>query len=597
MAAAPRVNPLNGVEKPVSENGDLVFCEHSTSPLVVSKALMEVVCNQVNGGVRALPRGGGVEVGGLLMGAKSSSNRVTVERVVPIATEHRFGQAFHLSPTDIGGFEQAITSAQHDQSQSVVGFYRSRTQGDAIPRESDQEILNTLARVHPAYAVDFRFFLIFTPLAKSVVEVSIAQRRDGGWNEWREFKLRTEPMSFISDVSETASSLERSKYPGLALEAAVRPLVSTLAPPAAPSPQERAGNKTRLWLYGAIGLVIVVGGAGANFWISRHRSEPALVLKEKTPAPESVRTRFAANPEGSMWKLTWNRDAVAALHASGAVLSIRDGANEQRVSLTEADLSTGTVFYTPQTGSLLFSLILLTPGSLPVEEHVRVLEAVRPSTKPAEPTVQIQLDNQKPRTLRPFSVTSRADGQPSERKAAVVEMAAPPALPMASGAALSASIQLPMQIPAAPPDRDAAPVSVPLPQTPAPVPVSSPIAQPPAVAPASTPLPQGPAVAIARTPETVAAKTDYVPPKAIRQMPAALPAGAPVTGSMTVQLHLEIDASGKVGKVTPTGRNAGNFKLMDAAIRAAKFWVFEPARENGHAVPSEIVLNFRFGAQ
>jgi TonB family protein len=66
---------------------------------------------------------------------------------------------------------------------------------------------------------------------------------------------------------------------------------------------------------------------------------------------------------------------------------------------------------------------------------------------------------------------------------------------------------------------------------------------------------------------------------------------------MNVQLRVEIDATGRVSKVTPTGRNAGNFKLMDAAIRAAKFWVFEPAREDGHAVPSDIVLNFHFGAQ
>jgi hypothetical protein len=41
---------------------------------------------------------------------------------------------------------------------------------------------------------------------------------------------------------------------------------------------------------------------------------------------------FAANPEGSMWKLTWHRDAVAPLQPSGAVLAIRDGANEQRLS-------------------------------------------------------------------------------------------------------------------------------------------------------------------------------------------------------------------------------------------------------------------------
>jgi TonB family protein len=594
MAAAPRINPLIGVDHPGSENGGLVFCEDSTSPLVVSKALMEVVCNQVNEGVWALPRGGGVEVGGLLIGAKSAGSRVTVERIVPITTEHRFGQAFHLSPTDLGGLEQTIASAHQEQSRSVVGFYRSRTRGDAIPRESDQEILNTLARVHPGYEIDFRFFLIFTPLSKSVVEISIAQRRDGGWHEWREVKLRTEPMAFISDVSETDSSLERAKYPGLALEpAAVRPPLSAPAPPAPPRPQERAGNKPRFWLYGAIALVIVAAATGANFWITTHPSEPAPLPKAAPPA-ESLRTGFAANPEGSMWKLTWNRDAVAALHANGAVLSIRDGANEQRVSLTEADLSTGTVFYTPQTGSLLFSLILLTPGSLPVEEHVRVLEAVRASTKPAEPTVQIQLDHQKLRTLRPFSDTS----QPVGRKTAALEIAAPPVLPAANGAALNASIQLPMQVPAAPPSREAAVVSTPLPQTPAPVPVSAPIPQTPAAATTAPPLPQTPVGAAAQTLQPVPAKQPgYIAPKPIRQMSAMLPADAHATTSMTVQLRVEIDASGKVGKVTPTGRNATNFKLMDAAIRAAKFWVFEPAQENGHAVPSEIVLNFHFGAQ
>jgi len=234
---------------------------------------------------------------------------------------------------------------------------------------------------------------------------------------------------------------------------------------------------------------------------------------------------------------------------------------------------------------------------LPVEEHVRVLEAVRASTKPAEPTVQIQLDHQKLRTLRPFSDTSRPAGQPSERNTAAVEMAAPPALPMAGGAALSASIQLPIQVPAAPPSREAAPVSAPLAQTPPPNPVSSPIPQTPEVAPASTLLPQAPAVDTPRTPEPLPAKTSYVAPKPIRQMPASLPAGTPASTSMTVQLRVEIDAAGKVSRVTPTDRNAGNFKLMDAAIRAAKFWVFEPARENGHAVPSEIVLNFHFGAQ
>jgi hypothetical protein len=129
---APLFNPLNVADHPgSSENGDLVFCERSTSPLVVSKALMEAICNQINDGVWALPRGGGAEVAGLLVGAKSGGNPA-VEQVVPISTEQRFGPAFHLSPTDVEGIEQAIASAHRDQTHTVIGFYRSRTRVSAL---------------------------------------------------------------------------------------------------------------------------------------------------------------------------------------------------------------------------------------------------------------------------------------------------------------------------------------------------------------------------------------------------------------------------------------------------------------------------------
>ena len=297
---APLFNPLNVADHPgSSENGDLVFCEHSTSPLVVSKALMEAVCNQINDGVWALPRGGGAEVAGLLVGAKSGGNPVTVEQVVPISTEQRFGPAFHLSPTDVEGIEQAIASAHRDQTHTVIGFYRSRTRGDAIPRESDQEILNTLARVHPAYEVDFRFFLIFTPLSKFVADVSIAQRGDAGWHEWRVFNFRTQPRSFLPEASET-ESFRGAKYPGLTMDLAlVRASVSDSAPPDLPRPQERAGSRPRLWLYVAIGLAILAGATGANFWITTHRSETAPLPQGVEVARETVIGSQDGGPENT----------------------------------------------------------------------------------------------------------------------------------------------------------------------------------------------------------------------------------------------------------------------------------------------------------
>jgi TonB family protein len=85
-----------------------------------------------------------------------------------------------------------------------------------------------------------------------------------------------------------------------------------------------------------------------------------------------------------------------------------------------------------------------------------------------------------------------------------------------------------------------------------------------------------------------------VAPKIIRQRAAWLPADVAIDSTQTVQVHVEIDASGRVTKASPTDRNVRTFKLLDAALTAARFWAFEPARINGQAVPSEMLLNFRF---
>jgi hypothetical protein len=56
------------------------------------------------------------------------------------------------------------------------------------------------------------------------------------------------------------------------------------------------------------------------------------------------------------------------------MLSIEDGGYVQQVPLAPSELASGTLFYTPQTSDLTFSLRLDLGGSH-VEEHVRVLQA------------------------------------------------------------------------------------------------------------------------------------------------------------------------------------------------------------------------------
>ncbi|PWU02537.1 MAG: hypothetical protein C5B51_20570 [Terriglobia bacterium] len=578
--SAPQLTPVKAISTPRAvEITDLVVFEDFPTSLSIPKGMLETVCSQVNEGVWALPRGGGAEVGGLLIGAPGGGGSRVVDQVIPLAIEHRYGPTFRLSPSDMQSLEQTVVSTNQNQSQTVIGFYRSRTRTDAIPRETDQEILTALERLHPAYASDFKFFLILTPISKSLMELSITAREDGAWQNWQAFQLRTQPLTLQKLNKEDTKALPL-RQPGIALEPAPVPATVPEQPKAT-----RGQPRARLGWFAALALIVLAGVTGFNVWLTQRR--PAEPSPAARPAPVSApasRTGFAANPEGTMWKLTWNRDAVAALRPSGAVLSIRDGAGEQQVSLTDADLSTGTVFYTPKTGSLLFSLIVLIPGSTAVEEHVRVLEAARPSTPPAEPTVRIESGDHKIRTLRPFVDTSRSAAPVTAKTEGAVDVAPPPALGNSGNAVAAVPLPLTMQAPAAPASpREPAPVATPAPRTPvAATPVPLPESLPPPPASAATP------------PDT---KPSYIGPKALRQRPPSLPGNVPVRGSQTIQLKVEIGADGKVTRVTPMGRNAGNFQLVDAAIRAAKFWAFEPAQDHGRPVPSEMILNFQFAAK
>ena len=75
--------------------------------------------------------------------------------------------------------------------------------------------------------------------------------------------------------------------------------------------------------------------------------------------------------------------------------------------------------------------------------------------------------------------------------------------------------------------------------------------------------------------------------------PTLVAPAAAASGS--VQLRVTLDEEGHPTSVTLVSRTDANSELIEAAIRAASSWVFEPTRENGRPVPSVQVLNFRLG--
>ncbi len=484
---APQSSPAGRVEGQSPKPKDVVFCEHSVFPLAVPSALLTTIWDQVNEGLRAVPRGG-AEVGGLVLGRPSQSGIILAEEVVPIQTEYRFGPSFRLSDVDVTGIQTLMASIQKDPSKAVVAFYRSRTRNDSRSQESDAELLAILERAHTSFSSNFHYYIAFTPLSKMSMTASVSLRKDEGWDDWQHMTLRSNPMSASEPIEiETPKAAPASPAPEPATTrqpptpppaahseprslSYPEPYVPPQPPPralanpephslsypgsqpgwmqAAPPPPELMSRLRRVpgaW-YVAGAILLAAIGLGGYLRFS-GQLQPRVTFTDnpvRVPTPSgAVRTGFSAAREGPLWRLTWDRAAVAALNPTGAVLDIHDGGKEQQVGLTPSDLSSGTILYTPQTGDLLFSLNIVLPGSQLAEEHVRVLEAPHgteaPSAQDREDPVKIVVQD-KVRTLRPFTPSANGSTNATPRKSAAVELPAPPSFTAPTNSPLSSSI-------------------------------------------------------------------------------------------------------------------------------------------------------------
>jgi periplasmic protein TonB len=180
----------------------------------------------------------------------------------------------------------------------------------------------------------------------------------------------------------------------------------------------------------------------------------------------------------------------------------------------------------------------------------------------------------------------------------------------------------PLEVSLAPPLEDAPPALLPSPRAPA-APPPEPAAQ---TAPAPKPAPRP-----ARKPEA----TPPAPPAAA-QVPMALPSAAPGTGSVastapraapaqrglvrarpryrhnpeppyplearrrrqqgTVRLSVEVSAAGRPESIA-VARSSGYAALDAAAREAVESWAFEPARQDGEPVASQVEIPIRFELQ
>ena len=328
-----------------------------------------------------------------------------------------------------------------------------------------------------------------------------------------------------------------------------------------------------------------------------------------------------ADPQRDQVLLTWDRNNPFMRAAKTAILHIEDGAQHRDVRLDGAQINHAAVLYRPQSDDVTFRLEVRGKQGSPISESVRVLDAA--SRTPLDLTTAAEAQTPVANPALPPTGHREPNPAPSPKLAPLPDLPSPNAALLS---ALEAGIAkawehrinlahpavsnppAPEQPPATPVKKSPPPVSIPtstqadvrpkidseepalrnqpaaetpqllLPLPPAPVP--SPPVQPPAPVPARTTPP-----------------TDFKPPRPIRQVvpdTSAIPPGL-LASSPQVKVLVKIDKEGNVtdAQIVSDGTNMSE-PLTDAALRAARFWTFEPATLGRQSVASEHTIVFQF---
>jgi hypothetical protein len=557
----------------------------STGLIFVSRAILAQIYAEVDARARTGPHEH-FEIGGLLIGPSPQNSNLLVEEAIPLGLEYRFEPSFPMLLAGLDSIEPAITAARKDGSSTIVGLYRILTRSDTRLRDSDLETLSAIEKT-PSSLPGFHCCFVFAPTAGSAVSLRVLMRNGEDWEEIQEVTLHLEPgLAMGHAVAAGASSRPAPKSSALPNSAIRAPhlVASEPARPKTGQVEDRAiAAKTRkVAVLSAFVLVALIIMGGVYRWTGQRRT-PA--PDSRAPSPAISRTGFAANRDGTGWKLTWDSAAVEAMKPTGALLSIQDGAGQQDIALTMADLSSGTIYYTPKSGELAFRLQVLRDGTPLAEERVRVLEGIKPGAKPPD---QFQRSSAPGAVgVQPGAVLTTPDSQEElsdaaaaggeSRNATARKFVAPDTVaradsePILAAAGPITTLAIPL-----PPALNGAFRTPPAPAQATPAP--SPAITPPTASPAPTPI---------------SAKAEYIAPKPAKQVQPQAPPGLIGKGAIQVSVLVAIDAKGRVTKVTPKD-SAQDFRVVGAATRAAAFWQFEPARLNGKAVASEMTLIFRF---
>ncbi len=501
------------------------------------------------------------EAGGLLLGT-TNLNAVEISGFEPFVLDRESGPRYVITEKDRPRLRESIDRWNLPESSlRVVGYFRSQRREGLCLHDED------LAVIKEFFDDPANVFLVVKPEGEDGMPT-------GGFFFWSDGSVFAD-CTFMSFPFEQQS---------LRIAARERPSAN-------PDPEEGSEIDGRLEpevprkRFRILGIAAVLALTILALAVTLRLRDPA-----PKPAPASNPLALSLNPGDDAITVAWDPNSEAVRNARVGVLTITDDNRKEEVPLNGLMLQSGRLVYKPSGKAVQIALEVFSPQGLstremmtvvmnrgggasapppgqtnqaPVKESATAAVSVVPVETASEPGIPARLPAPKP--FRMSESKRQPDITPS------ILNLEPPALELSS----------------TPPRQTAPQVQTPawiMPEAPAPK-------ETPAAAVQAAPQ----AAAANVTPPT--AQPQPTPPKPIQQVWPELTSTVKnmVSREVVVQVRVMVDSTGKVTAAEPIpGNGAVSGFLGKSASTAARLWRFEPARTNGKAVPSEVVLVFRF---
>ena len=338
------------------------------SPVTVEYSLvaLEEIRQEVAQGFQKLARGG-VEVGGILYGARDGRN-VSVLAIRTIQCEHARGPAFLLSDADREALEGQIRHEREDprlEGMICVGWFLSHTRSEIMLTDSDLEIYSAY------FGAPWQVTLVVRPGRGGAMRAGFFVREPDGTvrseSSYLEFNLPDRlagvldrpprpDRTYAEKTPTERNSLERRPPPytraegGTATVPARRETPQVIQPPPVaaidgpqflPSPPPKAKWPWLVgWLLGVAVLVaVLLQYVGV---LSPHVAPISLSVAER---------------DGQLL-IEWNHNAKPITTAAKGSLAIVDGGDVRNVPLSAQDLARGNFSYQRNSGDVEVRMVV-----------------------------------------------------------------------------------------------------------------------------------------------------------------------------------------------------------------------------------------------